>query len=502
MGRIRDLVTHIWGRSAATNSHAGIEHIVRKSAREQRRRLRKIWLKGGLPNKERAARERAVRKIARKRIRALKQGSHRLSLADNLLLLQRLRPSKLLDRLFPDRRKEGVWLDLRSRRPNVSAMPIQLERFSFLDDPEGTLAGLRTIAEAESRSAIARIDFCDEHCLDVVPFMLLAECWSEMLPVFEGGRMNIPMQKVLAAVGVQHAMGIGLGGVTEFSDVWTFPLYRRRREGATSSRTPFLDVQTREIATDHFCAALDEWLAQLDISLNSRGVAWIKQILGELLENAERHSDGERGDGPWAVSGFMARREEGEDKEVIFRAHIGIVNLGDTFSESLMRATPDVRKGLDAYVASMRESGAVQSAATLRTLAALQDGITCDPDADNDDRGGYGLQEMLDLVSLLGHTTDAVRLPRITIVSGSSCIRLRHPYLKGTRMEGAASPRVLWCNSTNSRDAPPDPAFVFDLEPGLPGTAISIGFVLDPSYFHSIARERDNNGDDRSSSLN
>lgn len=456
----------------------------------------------GLSNRERADRERAIRKIARKRIRALKRGGIRLSLSDNLLLLQRLRPSKLLDRLYPERLNEGVWLDLRSRRPDIAAAPIKLENFSFLDDPVSTIVGLRKVAEAEARSAIARIDFCDEHCLDVVPFMLLAECWSEMLPVFEGGRMNIPMQKVLAAVGVQHAMGIGLGGVTEFSDVWTFPLYRRRRKGTTSSRTPFLDAQTREIATDHFCAALDEWLSQLDISLNSRGVAWIKQILGELLENAERHADGDRGDGPWAVSGFMARREEGNDKEVIFRAHIGIVNLGDTFSESLMRATDSVRRALDEYVLLMRNLGALQSAATLRTLAALQDGITCDPEADNDDRGGYGLQEMLDLVSLLGHTPVSDRLPRITIVSGSSCIRLRHPYLKGTRMDGPDSPRVLWCNNTNSRNQPPDPSFVFDLQPGLPGTAISIGFVLDPSYFRQVARERENNGQDQPSRPN
>ena len=42
------------------------------------------------------------------------------------------------------------------------------------------------------------------------------------------------------------------------------------------------------------------------------------------------------------------------------------------------------------------------------------------------------------------------------------------------------SPRVQWFNEKNSATIPPDPEYVFDLDAKLPGTAISIGFSLDP----------------------
>jgi hypothetical protein len=373
-----------------------------------------------------------------------------------------------------------------------------LSNFSFLDDPKGTIQGLKKIARAEAEAAEARIDFKDHVCLDVSPFMLLMECWGQMLPVFEGGQMELPMQKVLTAVGIPQAMGIGVRGVTELSDVWGFPLCRRRGAGSTASRASFTDVQTREVASDDFCDALDEWLAEIDMSLTDSGIGWIKNILGELLENAERHGDGGRRDGAWSVSGCMVRRRDEATGDWLFRVYIGIVNLGDTFSESLTRALPEVRDQLDAYVRKVKAQGAQQSETTLRTLAALQDGVTCVSEADADGRGGFGLQEMLDLVSLLGHTEANGHKPRVTIVSGSSCIQLRDPYIKGRRMIDLHAPRVLWCNLENSKDAPPDENFVFDLDASLPGTSISIGFILDRDYYERAHATGADDADDRS----
>ena len=288
-------------------------------------------------------------------------------------------------------------------------------------------------------------------------------------------------------------MGISVGGVSELDDVWAFPLCRRRGAGSSASKAPFTDVQTREVAIDEFCLALDEWLGELKMGLNAKGVGWIKLILGELLENAERHGDGGRRDGAWSVSGCMVRRNDEDTGESVFRVYIGMLNLGDTFSATLDRALPAVRQKLDEYVADMHAMGAPQSAATLRTLAALQDGVTCVSEADADDRGGYGLQEMLDLVSLLGHTDTPDHKPRVTIVSGSSCIQLRDPYIVGVRAGGSDAPRVLWCNASNSKGQPPDERFVYDLGAALPGTAISIGFILDRDYYE---RARSTGGDD------
>ncbi|WP_411818674.1 hypothetical protein [Hyphococcus sp. DH-69] len=486
MSGIKDLLQVASGRfglKKETNNSALLLSQIRRTKRD---RIRKHWNVDGLAAKQRASLKRAIRTKVNEYLRPIRKQRRRLTRDEQVLLLRGKRPSRILDRIFP--RRMALWLKLVERDAQNELPEIEVQNFSLLHDPYATLNSLKKIAAAEASAPGAMIHFRDEYCLDVAPFMILAECWNEMLPIFQGGEMSLPMQKVLAAVGVQHALGIGLNGVSEFSNVWAFPLMRRRGAGSTQSSTPFLDAQTREFASDRFCDALNLWLShpEIGISLNSHGIAKIKNLLGELLENAERHSDGNRRDGSWAVSGFMARRRSEDAEEWVYRAHLGIVSIGDSFSESLDRALPDVQRALDDYVYLMKSKGAPQSEKTLRTLAALQDGVTCAADADEDQRGGFGLQEMLEIVSLLGETSHPDRSPRVTILSGSSCIRLRKPYLRGEPKETNDPTRVLWCNSMNSKDNIPDPSYVFDLEPGLPGTVISVGFVLDPDYLKAV----------------
>lgn len=481
------------GRTGQNGQADSLEFAISQLAKEKREQLRKDWNVQGLPPAQRAGAERAIKSRVKQYLKPLRENKRRLSHDEQILLLRGVRESRILDRLYPDRTKNGRWLKLTERNASHAVPEIDVQRFSLLHDPRATISALQEIAEAESTAPGAKINFKDEYCLDVAPFILLAECWNEMLPIFEGGEMSLPMQKVLATIGVQYAMGIRLKGLTELSDVWAYPLMRRRSEGTTASSTPFLDAQTREIASDHFCDALNKWLSHPDIgvSLTDRGLGKIKNLLGELLENAERHSDGERRDGRWAVSGFMARRYDDDAGDWVYRAHLGIVSIGDSFSKSLERALPEVRNSIDEYVRSMRKKGAKQSDKTLRTLAALQDGVTCAADADSDNRGGFGLQEMLDIVSLLGETPVPDRRPRVTILSGASCIMLRAPYIRGLPISNDDPTRVLWCNPLNSKDEVPDQSFVFDLEPGLPGTVISVGFVLDPNYLKTATLEDD-----------
>ncbi|UWR78859.1 hypothetical protein K4K97_09450 [Phaeobacter inhibens] len=390
----------------------------------------------------------------------------------------------MLDQLYPLRTRPGHWKKLKSRKYSKleETQTIDLRDFSFLDAPQSTLEGLIEIAQAEAISADAKINFHDEFCKDVSPFMLLVECWDEMLPIFEGGKMNVPMQKVLAAIGVEYALGVRFVGIQDFNDVWAFPLNRRRSRGETRSRQQYIDVQTREEATDRFCDAMNEWLArpEINLKLSGKGIGWIKQLLGELLENAERHADGARRDGSWSISGFLAKREV--DGDSIFVVQLGITSLGDTFSESLQRATDEQKQMISEYLARMKMLGASQSEETLTTLAALQDGVTCVAEADEDGRGGTGLMEMLHLVDTLGYTQKSQFQPQVTIISGSACINLKEPYFVGEVMQHGSKTRVQWCNSDNSAKRPPDSAYVYDLNGGLPGTAISIRFTLDPDY--------------------
>ena len=134
----------------------------------------------------------------------------------------------------------------------------------------------------------------------------------------------------------------------------------------------------------------------------------------------------------------------------------------------------------------MNRLGAPQSTETLMTLAALQDGVTCVPEADQDGRGGYGLMQMLTLTNTLGATDDENQRPEITIISGLSCIQLKSPYFNCKQSREHDNARVQWCNSKNSSKMVPDESHVYDLKIGLPGTSISIRFALDPQYLRRI----------------
>lgn len=447
----------------------------------ERKRLRKAFNLRGLGPKQRKGVRRFIEALVRKD-KHYQFDARLQTVEDHLLLVRGRRSSPLLDAVFPERLEPGRWRMLRQRELNLDAH-IDLENLSFLKNPAGVLSAFRSIAMAEASLLQAKINFKDSHCLDIVPFMLLVECWHEMMPIFDGGEMDIPMQKVLSAVGIEHALNVRFQGIEEYSNVWVFPLTRRRRRGETKSRNVFADVPTRDNAADRFCDAIDEWLGrpEIKLQLTKKGAAQIKIMLGELLENAERHSDGDRRDGSWSVSGFLERVED--NGELKYRANIGIVSLGDTFSVSLARAKPEQRERIETYVERVRRKGALQSVETLRTLVALQDGVTCVTEADDDDRGGYGLMEMLDLVSVLSGVGPDVDSQEVAIVSGRSCILLRTPYRRGMpRTDEAGSPRVQWFNNENSATMPPDPAHVFDLDWSLPGTAISVRFTLDPAY--------------------
>lgn len=452
-----------------------------------RRRVAKDWRLRGMVPRERARHRRAIEAIVRK---DKTYDARRASLRkeDLILLLRPIRPSKVLDCVYPERNRPGTWLRFENRTAGNDDAPIQmdLKNFSFIDDPVSTLEGFRRLGEYEAFAHSVRLNFKDEYCLDVVPYMLLTEFWSDMLPIFRGGEMLLPVQKVLAAIGIEEDLKVGFAGISDFDDVWAFPLTRRRRPGDSRSRSIYFDVPTRDYASDRFCDAMNEWLMrpEIDLELTDSGRGKIKVLLDELLENAERHSDGLRRDGSWTVAGFLAKRKAADDD--VFIAHIGIVSLGDTFSESLDRAS-DVQKGkIGGYLKNMARMGAHQSAPTLKTLAAIQDGVTCVPEADQHERGGTGLMEMLELTNLLGFSDKEEMLPQITIISGRSCVQLKPPYFDCQSVSGEDGERVQWCNSNNSAKTPPDKGHVFDLNVGLPGTAISIRFTLDPQYLQEI----------------
>lgn len=430
----------------------------------------------------RLARKRFARDKARAIAKRIRRGK-RVPLPTSLLVSQ-YRKSPLLDGLLPDRKT--LWIPIAKRKGRDVVHAVELKNFSLIDEPRQTLKSYLEMARLEGFAVTGRLDFADRYCLDIAAYLVLAEFWPDMASVFRGGRMDIPIQKVIESVGLRRPLGMRL--VTDDpTDVWSFPLHRRRPSGSSRSLARELEPQKIEHVSDEFCDAVDVWLDEAGgVGLTAEGRARFSSLIGELLDNAERHSAPPSKDGSRSVAAFMARRAE--DGGAIYRCHMAFLSVGASIADSLKYAPDNVLAYLKRYCA--KHTSKRQSADTLATLVALQDGITRDARAVTANEGGFGFQHVLDFVSALGATNVQGRAPRMTIVSGRSCVQLRDPYVLGRRSD-TESARVLWCNPANSEQFAPDPDYVFDLDERFGGTIIGISFVLDSEYIRASLDDED-----------
>ena len=334
------------------------------------------------------------------------------------------------------------------------------------------------LLRAESGAADIRVHFNDERCFDIAPYLLLAMMWGDMVPIFSGGRMTAEMQKVVEAVKLRRPLKMGrFRHVAD--EMRAFPLHRRRAANTSRSLTRYLDPQTREEVSDAFVEAINDWLDQHEIrqELTPSGRGDIKNIIGEVLDNAERHSMPLTMDGDWTIAGFMARRND--EPGVRFECSIAFISVGTTISESLESSPPAVADAVSTYVRRHRNHATDE---VLRTLMSVQEGITRVAISASENRGGSGFSEVLDLVNELGDANLTGCEPRVTIMSGSACLKLHAPFSRGRRKPGDPySPREIWCNEANDSHLPPSPEHAFSLPQAFPGTIVAMSFVFEPS---------------------
>lgn len=427
----------------------------------------------------------SAQKFARDRGRRLKKKilKHRTWSIPKNLLVRRKIPSMLLDLLDPKR--ERRWRPLIARKFKRYPDRVGIGSLNFLDDPVGTMEEFEKLSIAESTEVSAFLDFGDAHCVDIGGYLVLAEIWPQLTKIFRGGRMSLPVQKVLSAIHLDQELQIGLTGVRDHHDVWAFPIRHRRPRGTTASTTADLQPQEREKVADELCELVNEWLEVAgrenddDIwELSDEGKALISTMSGELLCNAERHSFPGSSDGDWSMTAFMAARKNNDGKREL-RCYMAFLSVGQSISESFASAPAELLEKAEVYLGQFGRSG--PSRDTLMTVLALQDAVTSDPVARRDQRGGTGLQDVLDFVGDLGAAHSGNADVRVTIVSGKSCIRLKHPILVGTR--DTRGRRVQWCNSWNDPSRPPDKDVAFDLPRHFAGTLVSAGFTLDPRLY-------------------
>ena len=150
-------------------------------------------------------------------------------------------------------------------------------------------------------------------------------------------------------------------------------------------------------------------------------------MLGELLDNgrhAARAQDGR--DGAWVVSGFMAPRSR-PDGTVKLEAHLGIVTIGSSFSETLERCSNEQTKtSINVFVNKHIDISNKLDREALITQAALMDRVSCDPSSSG--TGGWGMSTLIKAMNVLGSNLKTGEEPHMVIISGSSCLQVRAPH--------------------------------------------------------------------------
>jgi hypothetical protein len=217
--------------------------------------------------------------------------------------------------------------------------------------------------------------------------------------------------------------------------------------------------------------------------LSSQGRRLVLKIVGEALDNAERHSRPESNDGDWAITGFLTKELPGGRN--LFRLHVAFLSVGSSIASTVSTAPAPTKKQMDIYV--KRHRGRQFDDVDLMTIFALQDGVTKSHAALQEGRGGTGFQDIIEFFADLGDTTSTDHEARLAIISGATCINLSAPYMKGARRSGPRSERELWFNPANSPHDPPDPKHVFRLPHSLNGTLVTMAILLDQAYLEGTA---------------
>lgn len=450
-----------------------------------RRRLIGAYAPGRRTTAERLNRKRYAKRITNRRMRRFRRKARPRNLSVQQLLMRR-KPSVLLDGLYPAR--ERRWKIATKREPFGV---VDLEDFSMIDHPHKTIRSLEALAEAECSLASAQLNFRDQYCHDIGAFLLLEAMWAQLGPIFHGGLIQKPTSKVLEAVGLRAQLGMA-PFAEQYGDVLPFKIQKKQRAAGRQTTNP-IDPERSEKVSDHLCDWIDLVLDKVaNQCLTEEGLVLVQNIAGEALDNAETHGDLQTEEGSWAVAGFMAQRHDRH------RFHLSFFNLGATISESVEGCPVVIRDGMNDYVSRHRSVRPDLTEEELRTVYALQDGVTrLERKLSGGAKGGTGLADVLDFFSdLAGGGTDGDQ-PNLAIVSGSTYIRASPPYDRPLResVTGITAdtilPRQIWFNSRNSPLQPPAESHVFRLPGFVKGTLVTMAFNLNVKYLEESADGHD-----------
>lgn len=360
------------------------------------------------------------------------------------------------------------------------------ETFSLIENPDETLEVLEKLAFGLkenpkqvfniNQTNIETVDFAAE----TIASIFTREGFNKLKIQYKGEFPKHPVaNEIIKATGLPNYLGIKRGYKSKFL---TFRLQHGRPVGEyLMHKSP-----ERDRAIQKFYNYLNSCLRTHGAEFNQDGKDFIMTMLGEIIENSERHSKSK----DWWISGYMRSPENSEFSDL----HISIINFGETIYETLTSLDKNsfLRKGIEEAISKQKKNelfGSQLDEEQIWTLMALQEGVS----RNNNDpsklgNNGVGTVHIIDFFQNLGASGVSSIKPKLCILSGNTQIvhNCKYKMEEVTTLSGDKRMRLAF-NEDNDIFSKPDPECVVKLKHKFPGTVYSFRFYLNNKHLKNLA---------------
>lgn len=408
--------------------------------------------------------------------RALLAGEIARSQRHARTLLKALRSPKL--RLVQKKKKRS----LPAGREKSQA--VELKDFSIIDRPIETLAALRTIADLDLEGNPYYVDFLDEKCLDIAPYLLFGLMRQELQTgLCKGGKIEHELQQIISSLNMSRFLKMRYPKPFEPQVIQPFPMIQQSQRLRTAGDHKH-EKTRKEDAASRFAVALDGWLQAVNYELSDEGEDNVRALLGEILDNT-RHAiktDENGGDSDWCIAGFLVARKRADGSDQ-WACHLALISLGRAIYETLHEASfsqPELKRRIEDYCDMHQGVSRVYGRNELITVMSLADRVSCQP-PDAQTNAGCGMSTFISLINFIGNSPRTDELPNFTIISGESCLQIKYPFnnMFQHRDDAANLTHFQLFNAEQDAALPPSESHVYKLPLKFPGTVIAVRFFLD-----------------------
>lgn len=363
------------------------------------------------------------------------------------------------------------------------------ETLSLFENPEETLQILSELTFMGTADGVARVFFDHSDCknlelgasaiMDVIT-MELQRGWNRRKVRYElGGKSpnDEEVKEIFFASGLPNSLKVETRVRKELSKKYfIFDLMDGGKENPQARKSAQYEIAAQKL-TDYF----DKCLERNGVKLTRAGRHNISLMIGEVLTNAEEHSN----HGRWYVIGYLRKRGDYDEVNIV------IFNFGNTIYESFMlpQVDPIFKGQLESLSVIHGAKGFFQKGwdqETLWTLYSLQEGVSKYSGTPRGIDRGSGTVRMIEFFQNFGKPDSKDFGPQMCLISGSTFIFFDGTYKMRPRQKDTEVRSVIAFNSDNDLFRPPDKKYVRKMDANFPGTIVSMKFYLDKQYLQDM----------------